>query len=172
MAAGVAYVTEDRRVGGLFPDLSVMQNLTVTQLARLSRGGFISSRAEHALAEQLVRSVDVRTATTDQAVRLLSGGNQQKVLFAKWLGLHPSVLIVDEPTRGVDIGAKAEIYRVLREHTQQGAAVLFISSDLPELIGVSDRVVVMHEGSVTGELAHDELNEEAVLQLAYQHQVA
>ena len=171
MVAGVAYVTEDRHVGGLFPQMSVTQNLTVTQLARVSRSSFISSRAEDALAAHLVHSVGVRTPTTDQPVRLLSGGNQQKVLFAKWLGRHPSVLIVDEPTKGVDIGAKEDIYHLLREQAAQGAAILFVSSDLQELLGVSDRVVVMYEGRITGELAHDEFSEEAVLRLASGHQL-
>jgi len=118
------------------------------------------------MASDTIRDLRVRTPSAQQSVRFLSGGNQQKVVLGKWLTLKPKVLLLDEPTRGIDIGAKHEIYRLMEELSRQGVAILFVSSELEEILGLSDRVLVLHEGRITGELPRGALSEEAVLHLA------
>jgi ABC-type sugar transport system ATPase subunit len=145
--AGVALVTEDRKAEGLALGQSVRDN---TLLAL--RGGAGPERARSGLVERLAAATELRAASLEQEVRYLSGGNQQKVVLAKWLALEPGVLVFDEPTRGVDVGAKAAIHQMIRDLARDGTAVVMISSELPELIGMSDRIVVMHEGRIAGEL--------------------
>jgi ribose transport system ATP-binding protein len=147
IAAGVGFITEDRKDEGLALGQSVRDN---TLLAL--RSGAAPSRARAGLVERLARSTELRARSLEQEVRYLSGGNQQKVVLAKWLALEPGVMLFDEPTRGVDVGAKAAIHELMRELARSGTAVVMISSELPELIGMSDRIVVMHEGRVAGEL--------------------
>jgi ribose transport system ATP-binding protein len=150
--SGIGFVTEDRKTEGLILNLSVRENVTLAGLRQLARFSFIQRRAEHRRVRALVDQLQVRAASPSVAAGTLSGGNQQKVVLAKWLHTDAQVLILDEPTRGIDVGAKREIYRLMREIADRGAAVLMISSELPEVIGVCDRILVMHEGSIVGEL--------------------
>ena len=166
MAAGVGMVPEDRKDAGLFLDRSVSANISATVLDKVSRSGLISEAATTRLAERFIRELRIVTPSCLQTVGNLSGGNQQKVLLAKWLAPEPDLLIVDEPTRGVDIGARAEIYRILRELKAKGLALLVVSSDLPEVLTLADRIVVMADGRTVGELDGDGASEEAVLRLA------
>ena len=138
----------------------------VRRLTRFRRFRFIRARQELELVADLVARLRVKTPSLQQEVAKLSGGNQQKVVLARWLARHPRVLILDEPTRGIDVGAKAEVYALVRQLASEGVAILFISSELPEILGVSDRIVVMREGRITGELEADGATEEQVLSLA------
>jgi ABC-type sugar transport system ATPase subunit len=167
--AGIAYVSEERRERSLFLEMSVRENLAVTSLRRLSRSWVIDRIAEHALADNLIGRLSIRTPTRNQIVRNLSGGNQQKVALGKWLAHEPRVLIVDEPTRGVDVGAKLEIYQILRALAGRGVAVVVISSELPEILGLADRVLVMHRGQLVGEMRGADATEQAILELASGH---
>jgi len=151
LAAGVAMVTEDRREYGFVPEMSVKENITLSSLRRFCSGGFIRGGEEAAAADEQMRRFDVRAAGRDQAVKTLSGGNQQKVAIARALLAEPEILILDEPTRGIDVGAKAEIYGLIGELAAAGKAVLLVSSEMNELLALSDRIVVMREGAVTGE---------------------
>jgi ribose transport system ATP-binding protein len=164
--AGIYLVPEDRRSQGLVLAESVRNNLSLPSLCRLQTVGLVAAGRERAFADGLVNRLNVRTPSIRQTVNLLSGGNQQKVVLGKWLGRNPRVMILDEPTRGVDVGAKTEIYALMDELAAQGLAILMISSDLEEILGMSDRVVVMHEGGLAGELSHDQLSEEAIMKLA------
>jgi len=163
---GVAYLTEDRKARGLFPLMAAGQNTTIASLVRLTRAGLLSIARDDEAASRAARDFDVRVASLSQPAATLSGGNQQKLLLARFLMTQPKVVILDEPTRGVDVGARADIYRLMNRLTAQGLAIIMISSDLPELLGMSDRVVVMREGRVTGELARGAATPEAVMALA------
>jgi ABC-type sugar transport system ATPase subunit len=145
---GVVYLSSDRKREGLFSILPVRQNISVASLARLLRGGLIDAKAERRLVGESVARLAIQTPSAAQEVRFLSGGNQQKVLFARWMATAPRVLVLDEPTRGVDIGSKAEIYSIMRELAEAGAAVIMISTDLTEVLGMSDEIVVLHAGEV------------------------
>ncbi|WP_017594495.1 sugar ABC transporter ATP-binding protein [Nocardiopsis potens] len=164
--AGLGLVPEDRAAQGLLPDASVADNLVLAALGSASRGGFVDRARLRAAAARTAARLDVRMAGPDQPVRTLSGGNQQKVVIGRWLLADTRVLILDEPTRGVDVGAKAEIHRIIAELAASGRAVLLVSSDLPEVLAVSDRVLVMARGRVAGELAAAEATRDAVLALA------
>jgi len=166
IAAGVFLIPEDRRVQGLILDDTVKQNISIASLATLSTWGMIRPGSEESLAQRMCERFKVRTPSTTQVVGNLSGGNQQKVVLAKWLTRTPRLLILDEPTRGIDVGAKSEIYALMDELANAGAAVLMISSDLEEILGMSDRVLVMHQGALAGELQRSELSEEAIMNLA------
>jgi ribose transport system ATP-binding protein len=166
IAAGVLLVPEDRRMHGLILEEGVGFNLSLPNLDSLERATGIDTNAESELHRKMIARLRVKTPSAKQPVGLLSGGNQQKVVYGKWLARTPRVLILDEPTRGVDVGAKAEIYALIDELAGQGVAVWMITSDMEELLGMSDRVVVMHEGRVAGELAGERLTEEAVMRLA------
>jgi rhamnose transport system ATP-binding protein len=166
MRAGIAFVPEDRRQQGLVMDLSIARNATITRLRALSRAGLIRGGAEKRLAQEWATRLQLKFHDIDDPVAFLSGGNQQKVVLAKWLATEPKVLIVDEPTRGIDVGTKAEVHRLLSELAGRGVAVLMISSELPEVLGMADRVLVMHEGRLTGELSRAEADEERVMRAA------
>ena len=166
MRAGVGFVPEDRRQQGLVMDLSIARNTSLTQLGPLSRGGLIRSAAENALASEWGTRLQLKYHRLGDAVGTLSGGNQQKVVLAKWLATEPKLLIIDEPTRGIDVGTKAEVHRLLSELAGEGLAVLMISSELPEVLGMADRVLVMHEGRLTAELTRAEADEERVIRAA------
>ena len=166
MRQGLGLVPEDRKQQGLVLMLGVGTNLSLAAMRRLSRAGMIDFGAERDLVGRYISRLRVKTPSAEQVVGLLSGGNQQKVVLAKWLATHPTVLIVDEPTRGVDVGTKAEIYALLRELATEGLTVLVISSDLPEVLTISDRILVMREGRLAGELSHAEASEEAIMALA------
>jgi ABC-type sugar transport system ATPase subunit len=163
---GVGYLTEDRKAQGLYLDFPVRANLAANRLERLSRGPLVSDALVDAAAAQAVRAYHIASGGGDRPVRNLSGGNQQKVLLGAWIGIAPRLLIVDEPTRGVDVGARSEIYGFLRALAAQGTAVVMISSDLNEILGLSDRIYVMNAGRIAGELAASAASEEAVIGLA------
>ena len=166
MRAGIGFVPEDRRQQGLVMDLSIARNTALTRMRALSRGGLISSGAENGLAREWAARLQLKFHRLEDSVGTLSGGNQQKVVLGKWLATDPKVLIVDEPTRGIDVGTKAEVHRLMSELAGQGVAVLMISSELPEVLGMADRVLVMHEGRLTGELSRADADEESVIRLA------
>ncbi len=166
IAAGVLLVPEDRREQGLLLAQSVRRNITLASLEKVSRLGLIRARRERELAGAMCGQLNIRARGVDQAVGLLSGGNQQKVVLAKWLCRRPRLLLLDEPTRGVNVGAKAEIYALIDELASHGVGTLMISSDLEEVLGFSDRVLVMHQSDLAGELEREELSESAVMQLA------
>jgi ABC-type sugar transport system ATPase subunit len=165
---GLVLAPEDRKVMGLVLDFSVAHNVSLPNLDRVSNRGAISEEREESLANKSIEELSIRTSGTRQKVWQLSGGNQQKVVIGKWLATDPSVLILDEPLRGVDVGAKAEIHKLIRELAAQGTAILLISSELPEILGLSDRILVMRDGRVVGELVAAEATEEEVLSLAVQ----
>jgi rhamnose transport system ATP-binding protein len=162
MAAGIGLVPEDRRQQGLVVDASVEGNVALASLGRLSWFGLLTRRGERRLAQDWALKLRIKTARLADPVSTLSGGNQQKVVLAKWLSRQPSVLIVDEPTRGIDVGTKAEVHRLLSELAADGVAVLMISSELPEVLGMADRVLVMHEGRLVDEIARADATEERV----------
>src|SRR5262249_41614875 len=156
---------------GVILDLPVSANVTLAVLRSVSAGGFLNFRRERELAEHLVRTLGVKTPSVDDPAGNLSGGNQQKVALARWLAAEPRVIILEEPTQGVDIGAKAEIYRLMCDLAAKGLAIIMISSELPEVIGMSDRVAVMHGGTVTGVLARAQATQERILELALGHTI-
>ena len=166
IAGGVAYVTEDRKGAGIFPAMGVDDNITVTHLSSFARAGWLSAGPQRRAVSHAFDAFDIRAAGPRQRAGTLSGGNQQKALVARYLVRPPHVLILDEPTRGVDVGARAEIYRTMNRLTTDGLAILMISSDLPEVLGMSDRVVVMRDGRTTGELARADATAERVMALA------
>ena len=164
--AGMGFVTENRKEQGLFLIMAVRENVTAAGLGGLSRWGFIRFEAERRLVGKLVDQLRIRTPSAEQQVQFLSGGNQQKVVLGRWLVLRPKVLILDEPTRGIDVGAKAEVYGLMGELARQGVAILMISSELPEILGMSDRILVVRQGTIAGELDRTEADQEAVIRLA------
>ncbi|HEY3719148.1 MAG TPA: sugar ABC transporter ATP-binding protein, partial [Roseiarcus sp.] len=159
---GIAYVPEDRGTQGLVRPMSVLHNFSLAALGSLARLGFIDRAAERRLAVDGVQRFSVRTSSLEQVAGRLSGGNQQKIVLGKWLANHPRLLILDEPTRGIDVGAKAEIHRLMCDLASQGVAILLISSELPEVLGMSDRILVMREGRFVAEFTRAEAKPEAV----------
>jgi rhamnose transport system ATP-binding protein len=166
MAAGVGLVPEDRRQQGLVMDFSIERNVALASLGRIQRGGLIAHGAERSFAEDWAVRLQLKYSRLSNPVWTLSGGNQQKVVLAKWLARKPRLLIVDEPTRGIDVGTKAEVHRLLSELAAQGVAVLMISSELPEVLGMADRIIVLFEGRVTREFARAEATEDAIMEAA------
>jgi len=166
IAAGMALVPEDRKQQGLILEMAVADNISLASISRDQRAGFLNFAAERRLTAEMTERMRIKTPSSRQIVRFLSGGNQQKVVLGKWLAMKPRILFLDEPTRGIDIGAKREIYALMEELAQQGVAILFVSSELEEVIGMSDRALVMHEGRLAGELKREELGEEAIMRLA------
>ncbi len=162
MAAGIAYIPEDRKRDGLFLEMSLRQNVAAACLRALSGIVFMNPAREEALAREAIGMLQIKASSLEQRASRLSGGNQQKVLFAKWLARHPKVLIADEPTRGIDVGSKAEVHLLLRKLADEGAAVVMISSELPEVLGMSDRIAVMREGRLAGILSRDGATEELI----------
>ncbi len=163
ISAGIGLVPEDRRQQGLFMKLDILFNEMIIKMKEINRLGVIDVKAEHKFATQYKEYLNVKTPTLSKTVGELSGGNQQKVVIAKWLMMSPKVLILDEPTRGIDVGAKSEIYRLINELASQGVAVIVISSELIEILGISDRIITMHEGRLTGELVATETNSQEVM---------
>lgn len=163
---GIGLVTEDRKQQGLVLGMAVRENTTLANLGALANLGFINSREERKVAEKYRTDLGVKTPHIEQAVQNLSGGNQQKVVLAKWLYTGSKILIFDEPTRGIDVGAKSEIYKLMNALAAQGVAIIMISSELPEVMGMSDRILVMHEGRITGELLRAEATQEKIMHLA------
>ncbi|MEM7024779.1 MAG: sugar ABC transporter ATP-binding protein [Pseudomonadota bacterium] len=159
---GIAYVPEDRGTQGLIKPMTLRENISLAVLRQVAPAWFIDRRAETNLAEQSISQFQIRASSVEQVADKLSGGNQQKVVLGKWLATTPRVLIMDEPTRGIDIGAKSEIHRLMSELAQKGLAILMISSELPEILGMSDRVLVMREGTIVAEFARAEATQEAI----------
>jgi rhamnose transport system ATP-binding protein len=166
---GIAYVPEDRRRHGVILEMSVATNTTLATLQTISNFGLLDFRKEREVATELVQRLGVKTTSIDAPVGNLSGGNQQKVALARWLNADPSVLILDEPTQGVDVGAKAEIHRLMGTLAAKGLAIVMISSELPEILGMSDRIAVMHGGTIVGTLDREGATQEAILELALGH---
>jgi rhamnose transport system ATP-binding protein len=167
MRAGIGLVPEDRRQQGLVMELSIERNIGLTRLQVLgNRLGIIGAGSEAALANDWATKLQLKFHRLADPVGFLSGGNQQKVVLGKWLATNPKVLIIDEPTRGIDVGTKAEVHRLMSELAGQGLAVLMISSELPEVLGMADRVLVMHEGRIARELSRAEADEESVVRAA------
>jgi rhamnose transport system ATP-binding protein len=163
LRAGIAYVPEDRHLDGLVLDFSIADNITLPILPRLFPRLFVRRSTERSLAKGYTDQLQVRMTGVDQLVQALSGGNQQKVVIAKWLATKPRVLILDEPTRGVDIGAKVEVHRIMSDLAASGLGIILISSELPEILAMSDRILVLHEGRITAEIARADATEERVM---------
>lgn len=166
LAAGIAYISEDRKGDGLVLPLSVRENMTLCALREFVRGIHIDGAAERQAVGDYIRLFNIKTPSAEQPIRLLSGGNQQKVAIAKGLLTRPKVLILDEPTRGVDVGAKKEIYQLINEFKKGGLSVIIVSSEMPEVLGMSDRIMVMHEGRISAELNRNEANQERLMAAA------
>jgi ABC-type sugar transport system ATPase subunit len=164
--AGIAYLTEDRKRDGLVMACSIRDNASLASLADMSQWGILDRSEQTERVRAKVRELDVRPPHIERLVRQLSGGNQQKVVFAKWLLVRADVLILDEPTRGVDVATKVEIYQIIRTLADQGKAILLISSELPEILGMCDRVLVMREGRLAAEVAREQATEEGLLAYA------
>ena len=168
---GIYLIPEDRRHSGLLLDLPIRENISLPALSRYSSAGLVNYEAERQTATAMCEKLKVKTPSIDALAGNLSGGNQQKVVLAKWLSLNPKLLIFDEPTRGIDVGAKAEIYHLMRELAENGVAIIMISSDMEEVLNQSDRIAVMHEGGITGVLEREDCNEENVMKLAVGQQI-
>ncbi len=166
IANGIYLVSEDRRKTGLVLEMTIRENVTLPSLPAYTSAGLIDRKVERKVAEDMCGKLNIKAPSIETKVANLSGGNQQKVVLAKWLSLNPKALIFDEPTRGIDVGAKAEIYQLMRQLAQSGVAIIMISSDMEEVLGESDRVAVMHEGAITGILERNECSEEAIMRLA------
>jgi ABC-type sugar transport system ATPase subunit len=166
IAAGIGLVPEDRKQQALVLPLTVRENISLAKLRKMARFGFVDRAADHALAQRFIDAMRIRTPSSEQKVINLSGGNQQKVVLSRWLALEPKVLIVDEPTRGVDVGAKAEIHRLIAELAAGGVAIVVISSELPEVLAISDRILVMREGRLAGELPRAGATQESIMAMA------
>ena len=163
---GIALLTEDRKQQGLFLKMPVRENITMSILRRLTRSFLTSKRKETDLAQYFINNMSIKVANEEQLALNLSGGNQQKVVLSKWMATKPHVLIFDEPTRGVDVGAKVEIYKMINELAKQGVAILVVSSELPEILGISDRIMVIRNGAIAGFLSREEASEESIMQYA------
>ncbi|MCX8601390.1 MULTISPECIES: sugar ABC transporter ATP-binding protein [unclassified Gilliamella] len=163
---GIALIPEDRKKQGLILSHSIAFNLTLTVLQQFMHGCFVNQHKQKEMIQYYIKKLNIKTPSADKIVGQLSGGNQQKVVIAKWLATHPKVIILDEPTRGIDIGAKAEIYQIIDELCSSGIAIIMISSELPEIINMCDRVYVVANGQIQGELSHDELTQEKIMKLA------
>ncbi|WP_034549863.1 sugar ABC transporter ATP-binding protein [Carnobacterium funditum] len=163
---GIGFLTENRKDEGLILDYSIRENISLPSIDGFKKKGIIDEVAEKDFVELLMKRLNVKAQSAELAVSNLSGGNQQKVVLAKWIGIGSKVLILDEPTRGVDVGAKREIYQLMNELTDRGVAIIMVSSDLPEILGVSDRVIVVHEGTIAGEFDRTEATEEKIMSLA------
>jgi ribose transport system ATP-binding protein len=163
---GIAFITEDRKSKGLVLNMSVRENLTLPKSEQLANLGVIQTKKEKDLVQSLIDRLKIKTASPELQVKALSGGNQQKVVFGKWLAMGPRILILDEPTRGVDVGAKKEIYEIMNELTAQGVAIIMVSSELPEVLGMSDRIMVIHEGKVTAIFDNENVDQEMIMRAA------
>jgi ribose transport system ATP-binding protein len=167
VAQGVALVPEDRKQHGLLIDVNVQNNIGLAGLRHnANRFGFANFRQQRLDSREMISRLGIKTPSDRQTAKFLSGGNQQKVVLGKWLSMNPKLLLLDEPTRGIDVGAKQEIYQLIEQLAAESMAILFVSSELEEIIGIADRVYVMHEGAVTGELPRNELTEESIMRLA------
>jgi ABC-type sugar transport system ATPase subunit len=166
ISLGLAYVPEDRQLHGLIPPMNLISNISLPVLSRYARRGWLRDKVERAGAFAAARQMEVRANNIWQKARELSGGNQQKIVLAKWLETKPRILILDEPTRGIDVGTKAAVHALMSKLAAEGMAILMISSELPEVLGMSDRVIVMHEGRMTGHFSRSEATQEKIISAA------
>lgn len=169
IANGIAYVTEDRKEEGLVLEMSIAQNITLSSMKELSAGLFVKEREERLKVQEQIEKLRIKLNSPRQLVKSLSGGNQQKVVLAKWMMKDPKLLILDEPTRGIDVGAKAEIYRLMCEYVAKGNAIIMISSEMPEVMGMADRILVLSNGKKGGELKREEFVQEHIMHMAVSH---
>jgi ribose transport system ATP-binding protein len=172
IARGIYLAPEDRKRAGLVLEMPIRENVTLADLPGHARMGLISGAAEARTAERQRARLGIKAPSVEVPAVTLSGGNQQKVVLAKWLSMRPQLIVFDEPTRGIDVGAKSEIYELMRDLADNGVAILMISSDMEEVIGVSDRIAVMHEGTIAGFLERPQFSEHNVLELAVGHKLA
>ncbi|OTN77721.1 hypothetical protein A5886_002822 [Enterococcus sp. 8G7_MSG3316] len=163
---GFGFLTENRKTEGLILDFSITDNVSLPSIDNFSKNGFVDARTENSFVDLMIDRLRIKTMSAKNIVGELSGGNQQKVVLAKWIGVGPKVLILDEPTRGVDVGAKREIYQLMNELAERGIAIIMVSSDLPEILGVSDRIIVLHEGQIAGELSKEDATQETIMTYA------
>lgn len=166
IAHGMSFLPEDRKQQGVLLEMSVKFNISIASMKKISDRGFLSTREESTLVDEYIQAINIKTPNVEQKAKNLSGGNQQKMILAKWLVCDSDIIIFDEPTRGIDVGAKQEIYQLMNRLVSQGKSIIIVSSELPELIGMSDRVLVMHEGSVTGVFDRSEVTQELILEKA------
>ena len=166
MAHGIGFITEDRKTEGLMLDDSIRKNISIANLNKVSRKGVMSKESEKSLIQKAIEDLMIKCTSSEHVCNNLSGGNQQKVVFSKWISTDPKILILDEPTRGVDIGAKKEIYGIINRLAAEGVAIIMVSSELPEVLGMSDRIMVIHEGRITGIIENDNTTQEDVMILA------
>ena len=164
--SSMAYVTEDRKGNGLILIDNVQHNISLANLREITTGGVINVNEEILVAEKYCAELNIKTPTIQQKIRNLSGGNQQKVSLGKWLFVNPRIMILDEPTRGIDVGAKYEIYTIMNSLVEQGMSIIMISSELPEILGMSDRIYVMSAGKITGEMPIEDATQESIMALA------
>ena len=169
IANGIAYVTEDRKGEGLVLPMSIAHNITLPSLKELSGRLFIRKKEEGQKVDREVSDLKIKTTTPKLAVKNLSGGNQQKVVLAKWMLKEPDIIIFDEPTRGIDVGAKAEIYKLMNDYVAQGKAIIMISSEMPEAMGMSDRIIVLSNHKMSGELSREEFSQKSIMKMAMYH---
>ncbi|WDE97445.1 ATP-binding cassette domain-containing protein [Lentisphaera profundi] len=165
---GIYLIPEDRKKSGLILDMTIRQNMSLPSLKEYSKNGLIQKAGEKQLALEQIQKMKIKVPDDSYTASTLSGGNQQKIVLGKWMSMNPKVIIFDEPTRGIDIGARSEIYTLMNHLAAQGCAIIMISSDMEEVLGMSDRICVMHEGKLTGTLKRSEFSEESVMQLAVQ----
>ena len=163
---GIGYVSEDRKSEGLITDFTVAENMSLPNLGRLSNNGIMHKAKENSFVGEMIERLRIRTSGGSQKVKSLSGGNQQKVVIAKWLGIEPQILILDEPTRGVDVGAKKEIYSIMNSLAERGVAIILVSSELPEIMGLADRVLVLHEGKLKATIEKQDMTQERIMHYA------
>lgn len=164
--AGFGFITENRKTEGLILDFSIMRNIALPSIDEFAKKSIIDYKLVNKFSSDLASKLGVKAHTLDLEAGALSGGNQQKVVIAKWVGMNPEVIIMDEPTRGIDVGAKRDIYELMNELTANGVSIIMVSSELPEVLGMSDRILVIHEGRIAGELLHDEASQEKIMSLA------
>ena len=172
MAHGIAYVTEDRKGEGVVLPMSIRHNTTLPSLKVFTKSGLLQRKAESDAVAQQVSSLNIKATSTLLPVKSLSGGNQQKVVLAKWMMTNPKIIIFDEPTRGIDVGSKAEIYKIMCDYAAQGNAVIMVSSEMPEAMGMSDRILVLSNHRCSGELKRSEFSQEAIVQMQFKHMVS
>ncbi len=166
---GLAYVTEDRKGEGLVLPMGVHHNMTLSSLKSFSKSGLLQQRREAVSVEQQIKALGVKVSNPKKSVKSLSGGNQQKVVLAKWMITAPKIIIFDEPTRGIDVGAKAEIYKIMGEYVSQGYSIIMVSSEMPEAMGMSDRIIVLSNHKMSGEINRDEFSQESIVQMQFKH---
>lgn len=163
---GIGYVPEDRKLQGLFMGLATRANISASNLGKLEKFGFVDTRLENALAREYIDTLSIKVSSLDQKVDFLSGGNQQKALLARWLAIHPKVILLDDPTRGIDVGARAAIHQLIYQLVEENLSVIFVSSELPEVMDISDRILVLARGQITGEFSRNEVTKEKILTCA------